>query len=136
MVAVRHALYDDRVGRLAVEKNLPAFLAVLLPVIGFHGLATTLVQLPSLVLDIAGMLALTGCLYSSIRALAQSRPGSVTAYGSLSFHSILWWYLVRTADAGSATLVYVSAVGLATSREQDPTEVPDRDDLPSGGEHE
>lgn len=99
----------------ALPGNLPAFLAFLLPVIGFHGLATTLVQIPSLVLDIAGMLALTGCLYSSIRALAQSRPGSVTAYGSLAFHSILWWYLVRTGDAGSPTLVYVSAVGLATT---------------------
>lgn len=99
----------------ALPGNLPAFLAVLLPVIGFHGLATTLVQIPSFVLDMAGTLALTGCLYGSIRALAQSRPGSVTAYGSLAFHSILWWYLVRTGDAGSPTLVYVSAVGLATS---------------------
>jgi NADH-quinone oxidoreductase subunit M len=99
----------------ALPGNLPAFLAVLLPVIGFHGLAPTLLQWPSFGLDVAGMLALAGCLYGSIRALAQARPASVTAYGSLAFLSILWWYLVRTQAAGSPTLVYVSAVGLATS---------------------
>jgi predicted branched-subunit amino acid permease len=47
--------------------------------------------------------------------------------------------LVPVAPAGvpvlAAGLVAIG-VGLATQRDQDPTEIPDRDDLASGGEHE
>lgn len=47
--------------------------------------------------------------------------------------------LVPVTPAGVpvlASALVALAVGLATRREEDPTEVPDRDDLPSGGEHE
>lgn len=99
----------------ALPGNLPAFLAVLLPVIGFHGLATALPHLPPLLLTVIGMLALAGSLYGSLRTLAQPRTASVVAYGSLAFLSILWWSVVTTAGAGPSALVYAVAVGLATS---------------------
>jgi NADH-quinone oxidoreductase subunit M len=95
--------------------NLPAFLALLLPVIGFHGLLTVLPQFPNVLAEAAGILALMGMLYGSLKALAQSRAASIMAYGSLAFFSILWWYLVTTRTATPQTVVYLSAVGLATS---------------------
>ena len=36
-------------------------------------------------------------------------------YGSLALFSILWWYLATTRTAVPETVVYLSAVGLATS---------------------
>ena len=95
--------------------NLPAFLAVLLPVIGFHGLLSVLPQLPHAPAEAAASLALVGMVYGSLKALTQSRAVCVIAYGSLAFSSILWWYLARTGTATPQTAVYVSAVGLATS---------------------
>lgn len=99
----------------ALPGNLPAFLAVLLPVIGFHGLTAALPHLPPLWLTVIGLLALAGSLYGSLRTLAQPRAASVAAYGSLAFLSILWWSVATTAGAGPPALVYVVAVGLATS---------------------
>jgi NADH-quinone oxidoreductase subunit M len=95
--------------------NLPAFLALLLPTIGFHGLVTVLPELPSVPAEGAAVLALAGMAYGSLKALAQSRAASVVAYGSLAFFSILWWYLVTTRTAPPQSVVYLSAVGLATS---------------------
>jgi NADH-quinone oxidoreductase subunit M len=95
--------------------NLPAFLALLLPVIGFHGLLTVLPQIPNAPAEAVVIFALAGMLYGSLKALTQSRAASVVAYGSLAFFSILWWYLVTTWTAAPQTVVYLSAVGLATS---------------------
>jgi NADH-quinone oxidoreductase subunit M len=95
--------------------NLPAFLALLLPVIGFHGLMTVLPQFPNALTEAVAVLALVGKLYGSLKALAQSRAASVVAYGGLAFLSILWWYLITTRTAAPQTLVYLSAVSLATS---------------------
>ncbi len=95
--------------------NLPAFLALLLPVIGFSGLLTALPQLPNALTEAIGILALVGMLYGSLKALTQSRAPSVVAYGSLAFFSILWWYLVTTRAAPPQTVVYLSAVGFAAS---------------------
>ena len=95
--------------------NLPAFLALLLPVMGFHGLMTVLPQLPNALMKVIGVLALAGMLYGSLKALTQSRAASVAAYGGLAFLSILWWYLVTIRVAPSQTVVYLSAVSLATA---------------------
>ncbi len=95
--------------------NLPSLLAVLLPVVGFHGLLTSYPQLPDVVSDGAAILALVGMVYGSLKALTQSRAASVVSYGSLAFFSILWWYLITTRTAAPQTVVYLSAVGLATS---------------------
>ena len=95
--------------------NLPAFLALLLPVVGFHGLLTVLSQFPNLLAETTTILALVGMVYGSLKALTQSHAPSVVAYGSLAFFSILWWYLVTARTAAPQTVVYLSAVGLATS---------------------
>jgi NADH-quinone oxidoreductase subunit M len=94
--------------------NLPAFVALLLPVIGFHGILTALAQLPSTVTEVLGILALMGMLYGSLKALNQSRAALVVAYGSVAFLSILWWCLVTTQATAPQTVVYLSAVSLAT----------------------
>jgi NADH-quinone oxidoreductase subunit M len=94
--------------------NLPAFLALLLPIIGFHGLMTMVPHFPDALSQAVTMLALTGMLYGSLKALTQSRAASVVAYGGLAFLSIIWWSLVTTRAAMSQTVVYLSAVSLAT----------------------
>jgi NADH-quinone oxidoreductase subunit M len=95
--------------------NLPSFLAVLLPVVGFQGLLTLYPQLPDVLIEGASILALVGMVYGSLKALTQSRAASVVTYGSLAFFSILWWNLATTRTAAPPTVVYLSAVGLATS---------------------
>lgn len=95
--------------------NLPAFLALLLPVVGFHGLMTVLPQLPNTVTLVAAVLALVAMLYGSLKALAQIRAVSIAAYGSLVLLSILWWYLATIRTIAPSTVVYVSAVGVAMS---------------------
>ena len=95
--------------------NLPAFLCVLLPIVGFHGLLTSQPELPDTVFNAVGILSLVGMVYGSLKALTQSRAASVMTYGSLAFFSILWWYLTTIRIATSETVVYVSAVALATT---------------------
>ena len=94
--------------------NLPGFLSLLLPVMGFHGLMTVLREFPNGVAEPVGILALVGMLYGSLKALTQSRAASVVAYGGLAFLSILWWYLATTQAASPQTVVYLSGVSLAT----------------------
>src|SRR6185503_16399936 len=84
-------------------------------VVGFHGLLTLYPQLPVVISDGAAILALVGMVYGSLKALTQSRAASVVTYGSLAFFSILWWNLAATRTAAPPTVVYLSAVGLATS---------------------
>lgn len=93
--------------------NLPAFLTLLLPVLGFHGLRGAIPHVPDVPAQAAAGLALAGTLYGSLKALAQSRPAALIAYGNLAFLSILWWYLAETRTAPPQTAVYLSAVGLA-----------------------
>ncbi len=97
----------------ALPGNLPAFLALLLPTLGFHGLEAALPELPDGPAQAAAGLALAGTLYGSLKALAQARPAVLIAYGNLAFLSILWWYLAETRTAPPPAAVYLSAVGLA-----------------------
>ena len=95
--------------------NLPAFLALLLPIVGFHALLTRLPQFPIALSQTITILALLGMLYGSLKALAQFRAASVAAYGGLVFQSILWWYLAAIHASTPSIVVYLSAVGVATS---------------------
>jgi len=96
--------------------NLPAFLAVVLPVIGFHGLMAVLPEFTTGLTEAVRILALVGMLYGSLKALIQSRAASVVAYGGVAFLSLLWWYPVVTRNAARPqTVVYLSAVSLAGS---------------------
>ncbi|MGH7228682.1 MAG: proton-conducting transporter membrane subunit [Nitrospiraceae bacterium] len=109
-------LHGGYVASLAgLPGNLPAFLAVLLPTLGFHGM----LALSSGTQDVAGTalaaLGLAGAAYGAVKALAQSRARSVLAYANLSFFSILWWYVATAGSVPAAATVYVAGVGLATS---------------------
>ena len=96
--------------------NLPAFLAVVLPVIGFHGLMAVLPEFTTGLGEAVKILALVGMVYGSLKALIQSRAASVVAYGGVAFLSLLWWYPVVTRNAARPqTVVYLSAVSLAGS---------------------
>ncbi|MSR25369.1 MAG: hypothetical protein EXR96_09890 [Nitrospiraceae bacterium] len=95
--------------------NLPAFLALLLPSLGFHGLLTLIPGLSESTVQMLVILAIAGMLYGSLKALTQSRVRLVLAYTGLSFFSILWWYIAVTRTAPPQTVVYLSSVGLATS---------------------
>jgi NADH-quinone oxidoreductase subunit M len=95
--------------------NLPAFLAVLLPVAGYDGLVTVLPQLPEQVQDAAAILALMGMVYGSFKPFAQSRAASVVAYGGVAFFAIVWWYVLASRTAPVQTVVFMTAVALATS---------------------
>ena len=95
--------------------NLPAFLAMLLPMVGFHDLQVILPTLSGTVLRTLGILALASALYGSLRALIQSRPLPRLAYAALAFFGMLWWYVADTGTAPIPATIYLSAVGLATS---------------------
>ncbi|WP_447979287.1 proton-conducting transporter transmembrane domain-containing protein [Candidatus Nitrospira bockiana] len=99
----------------ALPGNLPAFLALLLPLMGFHGLLAVLAQVPAGAAEAGAVLALGGMIYGSLKGLTQSRAASVVAYGGVAFFSILWWWLATTRSLAPPTVVYVNAVGLATS---------------------
>lgn len=95
--------------------NLPAFLSLLLPVLGFHGLLAVLPHLPDTVRDVLPVLGLAGASYGALKALAQSRVRALLAYANLSFFSILWWHVAVVQAASPQTTLYLSAVGLATN---------------------
>lgn len=95
--------------------NLPAFLALLLPTVGFHTLLLLLPNLTVTMLHTVAILALAGAVYGSLRALIQSRPLPRLGYAALAFFCMLWWYVADTGTAPMQATVYLSAVGLTTS---------------------
>lgn len=95
--------------------NLPSFVVVLFPVLGLHGLVPALSSAPSVVSTTVIGLALFGTLHGAGKALVQSRPRSLLAYGSLSFFSIMWWFAATMQASVPAASVFVGAVSLGTS---------------------
>ena len=94
--------------------SLPSFIVLLLPTIGFHRLAAILPMMPDVAISTITILALVGALYGSIKALAQSRVRLLLAYGSLSFFSILWWFVAVSRTIVPQAVVFLSAVALVT----------------------
>lgn len=95
--------------------SVPSFVALLLPAIGLHGLAAVLPTVPDAVVLPMTILALAGALYGSVKALAQSRIRLILAYGSLSFFSILWWFVAVSRTVIPQAVVFLGAVALVTS---------------------
>jgi NADH-quinone oxidoreductase subunit M len=81
---------------------------------GLYGLAGLLPELSPEILRGAGVLALFGALYGSIKALAQARVAHLLSYGSLAFYSILWWHLAMAGDVTPQAVVYAGAAAVAT----------------------
>ena len=94
--------------------SLPSFMVLLLPVLGLHGLATAMPTMPKEFVAVVSLLALASSLYGAIKALAQSRVRLLVGYGSVSFFSILWWFVAGAHQATPRAAVLAGAVGLAT----------------------
>ncbi|MBX3330692.1 MAG: hypothetical protein KF722_09850 [Nitrospira sp.] len=94
--------------------SLPPFIVLLLPVLGLHGLATAMPTMPNEFVSVVSLLALVSSLYGAIKALAQSRVRLLVGYGSVSFFSILWWFVAGAHAATPRSAVLAGAVGLAT----------------------
>ena len=95
--------------------SLPSFILLLLPVIGFHRLAAIIPMVPDIAVSTMTILALVGALYGSVKALAQSRIRMLLAYGSLSYFSILWWFVAVSRTVMPQAVVFLAAVALVTS---------------------
>lgn len=95
--------------------SLPSFTVLLLPAIGLHRLAALVPTLPDLISTAIVILALSGAVYSTIKALAQSRVRLLVAYGSLAFCSVLWWFIVEVRLVRPQAAVFLGSVALATS---------------------
>lgn len=94
--------------------SLPSFIVLLLPTIGLHGLAAVLPTVPDVAVSTITILALVSALYGSVKALAQSRVRLLLAYGSLSFFSILWWFVAASRAVTPQAAVFLGSVALAT----------------------
>jgi NADH-quinone oxidoreductase subunit M len=94
--------------------SLPSFIVVLLPVAGLHGLGSAIASVPDSVAWTLSFFALLGASYGALKALAQSRVRLLLAYGSLSFFSIVWWFVAASRTATSRSALLVGTVGLAT----------------------
>ncbi|MCS6302223.1 MAG: hypothetical protein H8K07_00945 [Nitrospira sp.] len=94
--------------------SLPPFIVLLLPVLGLHGLAIAMPTMPDEFVAVVSFLALVSSLYGAIKALAQSRVRLLVGYGSISFFSILWWFVAGAHTATPRAAVLAGAVGLAT----------------------
>lgn len=94
--------------------SLPSFTVLLLPAIGLHRVATVLPTLPDVVVSVVIVVALSGSLYGTVKALAQSRVRLLLAYGSLSFFSILWWFVATARAVRPQAAVFLGSVALVT----------------------
>ncbi len=109
-------LHSGFVAALSVlPGNLPAWLAFILPIVGFHSLFLLLPSLSGTALKTVALLALAGAVYGSLRALIQSHPLPRLGYAALAFFSMFWWYIADTGTAPVQAMVYLTAVGLTTS---------------------
>ena len=95
--------------------SLPSFIVLLLPAIGFHRLAAIIPMVPDVAVSTITIFSLLGALYGSVKALAQSRIRMLLAYGSLSFFSILWWFVAVSRTVMPQAVVFLAAVALVTS---------------------
>ena len=95
--------------------GLPAFIVVLFPVVGLHGLAAQMPTVPAVVARTMALFALISALLGATRALAQSRVRLLLAYGSLSFFSMIWWFVSVAGHTPPQASVFVGAVGLVMS---------------------
>ena len=95
--------------------SLPSFIVLLLPAIGLHSLAAVIPTVPDVAVSTMTILALVGALYGSVKALAQSRVRLLLAYGSLSFFSMLWWFVAVSRTVTPQAAVFLGAVALVTS---------------------
>lgn len=109
-----HGLYVVAVTRLAPRPA--AVLAALLPAAGWYLLARVWTEIPAGLVGVAGVLALFGALYGSLKALGQSSLPGLLAYVGLVFYSALWIsFAAGQTPAGDSFAIYVAAAALITA---------------------
>ncbi|MGQ3685202.1 MAG: proton-conducting transporter transmembrane domain-containing protein [Candidatus Loosdrechtia sp.] len=108
-----HGVYVTALTRL--PGYYPPFISFLLPATGLYGIINLLPAMPVLMLKVVSILALSGVLYGSLKALVQHRVNHILAYMGVAYYSVLWWYLANTATYAPQEVVYLSAVVLVTT---------------------
>ena len=95
--------------------TLPAFLVVLLPGLGWHGLAPIIADVPASLTETLVPLALCGALYVAIRASVQIHLSRTLAAITTVQIALVWWHVGVTGAALPETGWYLSVVTLASS---------------------
>lgn len=94
---------------------LPAVLAVVLPCLGWHGIASLMSELPAPLLHAVIALALVGALYEAVRASVQVNLFRMVASLTTILFALAWWSVGVTGKATPEASWYLSAVSLAAS---------------------
>jgi len=108
-----HGAFITTLGNL--PGSLPAFLAVLLPSLGFSGVSVLMPTLPEWLTHGILVVALLSALYGALKALVQVRMGHLLAYAYLTPMGIVWWYVAVNGATTPQAVMYFSALALVTS---------------------
>jgi len=95
--------------------TLPAFLAVVLPCLGWHGIASVIPEVPVPLLHTVIALALVGAVYEAVRASVQFHLTRMIASITTILFSLVWWHVGATGKAAPEAGWYLSTVSLAAS---------------------
>ncbi len=91
---------------------LPAFLAVLLPSIGFYGMTSALPVLPEGALTLIWVVAIVSAIYGSVLALSQDSMDTLLAHAHMALGAILWWYVAVTQTVAQVAVAYLGGLAL------------------------
>ncbi len=84
----------------------------LLPVAGVYSITWLLPSIPKALLPAISILAATGALWGSVKALAQIRVERLLTYGGLALYSIFWWHVANVGLVTPPALLYAWTVTL------------------------
>jgi len=95
--------------------TLPAFLAVVLPCLGWHGIVSLMSEVPAPLIHTVIALALVGALYEALRASVQFHLARIIVSITTILFSLVWWHVGATGKAAPEAGWYLSTVSLAAS---------------------
>lgn len=95
--------------------TLPAFLVVLLPVLGWHALAQIIAEVPASALETVAPLALCGSLYVAVRASVQVHLPRTLASIATILIALVWWHAGVTGATSLEAGWFLSVATLASS---------------------
>src|SRR5438034_11130629 len=107
---------SDLVGSLSkLPGTLPAFLAVVLPCLGWHGIVSLMSEVPAPLIHTVVALALVGALYEAVRVSVQFHLTRMIASITTILFSLVWWHVGATGKAAPDAGWYLSTVSVAGS---------------------
>ncbi|MGH7422883.1 MAG: hypothetical protein ACREJ1_04305, partial [Candidatus Methylomirabilales bacterium] len=95
--------------------TLPAFLAVVLPCLGWHGIVSLMPEVPAPLIHAVIALALVGALYEAVRVSVQFHLTRMIASITTILFSLVWWHMGATGKAAPEAGWFLSTVCLAAS---------------------